>query len=115
MTICLNNIEIYAYHGLFEVERVVGQWYVVNLEIDYDFTAAAENDTIDGTIDYSVLNDIIRTEMSKPSKLIEHVANRIAQKTLEEFPDIESGTLSVAKKHPPVKGKMESVEVVIEL
>ncbi len=114
-TICLNNIEIYAYHGVFEVEQKVGQWYTVNLEIDVDLTEAALNDELRGTIDYSKLNDIIREEMSIKSKLIEHVANRIANRVLETFPDIESGTLSVAKKNPPVKGEMESVEIVIEL
>ena len=114
-TICLNNIDIYAYHGVFEVEQKVGQWYTVNLEIDVDFSEAALNDELRGTIDYSKLNDIIREEMGIKSKLIEHVANRIANRVLETFPDIESGTLSVAKKNPPVKGEMESVEIVIEL
>lgn len=114
-TICLNNIEIYAYHGVFEVEQKVGQWYIVNLEIDVDFSEAAMNDDLNGTVDYSKLNDIIREEMAVKSKLIEHVANRMATKILDEFPDIESGTLSIAKQNPPVQGEMESFEVVIEL
>ena len=114
-TICLNNIEVYAYHGVFEVEQKVGQWYIVNLEIDVDFSEAALNDNLNGTIDYSMLNHIIREEMAIKSKLIEHVANRIANKILDTFPDIESGTLSVAKQNPPVRGEMESVEVVMEL
>lgn len=114
-TICLNNIKIFANHGVFEVEQKVGQWYLVNLEIDVDFSEAALNDDLTGTVDYSVLNQIIRDEMAIPSKLIEHVANRIATKILDTFPDIEEGTLSVAKLNPPVKGEMESVEVVIEL
>ncbi len=113
-TICLNNIEVYAYHGVFEVEQKVGQWYTVNLEIDVDFSEAALNDDLNGTVDYSHLNNIIRQEMAVKSKLIEHVANRIANKILDTYSDIESGTLSVAKQNPPVKGEMESVEVVIE-
>lgn len=114
-TICLNNIEVYAYHGVYEVEQKVGQWYTVNLEIDVDFSEAAMNDDINGTIDYAQLNNVIREEMAIKSKLIENVANRIANKILDQFPDIESGTLSVAKQNPPVQGDMESVEVVIEL
>lgn len=114
-TICLNNIEVYAYHGVFEVEQKVGQWYTINLEIDVDFSEAALNDDLNGTIDYSQLNNLIREEMAIKSKLIEHVANRIANRILDAFPDIESGTLSVAKQNPPVQGEMESVEVVIEL
>ncbi len=114
-TICLNNVEIYAYHGVFEVEQKVGQWYIVNLEIDVDFSEAAMNDDLKGTIDYSKLNDIIRKEMAVRSKLIENVAHRIANRILESFPNIEEGTLSLAKKNPPVTGEMESIEVVIEL
>lgn len=114
-TICLNNMEVYAYHGVFEVEQKVGQWYTVNLEIDVDFSEAAINDDLKGTIDYSKLNEIIRKEMTVKSRLIEHVAHRIANCVLETFPNIEGGTLSIAKKNPPVQGEMESVEVVIEL
>lgn len=115
MTICLNDIEVFAYHGVFEVEQKVGQWYKINLEMDVDFTEAAEKDDINGTIDYSAVNDLIRTEMATPSKLIEHAVTRIATALLNTFPQIEGGTLSLAKKNPPVTGKMESVEVVIEL
>ena len=89
--------------------------YKSDLEIDVDFSEAALNDDLNGTVDYSQLNKIIRAEMAIKSRLIEHVANRIATRILDEFPDIESGTLSVAKQNPPVQGEMESVEVVIEL
>ena len=53
--------------------------------------------------------------MAIKSKLIEHVAHRIANCVLETFSNIEGGTLSIAKKNPPVQGEIESVEVVIEL
>ena len=56
-----------------------------------------------------------KDKISIKSKLIEHVAHRIANCILETFPNIEGGTLSIAKKNPPVQGEMESVEVVIEL
>jgi dihydroneopterin aldolase len=113
-TICLNNIKVYAKHGVFEVEQKVGQWYLINLEIDVDFSEAAMNDDLNGTIDYSELNRIVREEMAISSKLIEHVANRTANKILDTFPQIEEGSISIAKLNPPVDGEMESVEVVLE-
>ncbi len=113
-TICLNNIKVFAKHGVFEVEQKVGQWYLVNLEIDIDFSEAAIKDDLNGTIDYSVLNKLIREEMAIPSKLIEHVANRIANKIIDTFPDIEEGSISISKLNPPVDGEMENVEIVLE-
>ena len=113
-TICLNNIRVHTKHGVFEVEQAVGQWYLINLEIDVDFSEAAMNDDLNGTIDYSELNRIVREEMAIPSKLIEHVAHRTANKILDTFPQIEEGSISIAKLNPPVDGEMESVEVVLE-
>lgn len=113
-TICLNNIKVYGYHGVLEVEQKVGQWYLINLEIDVDFSDAALEDDINGTVDYAQLNQLIRSEMEISSKLIEHVASRIVNRIVDEFPQIEEGSLSVAKLNPPVEGEMESVEVIIE-
>ena len=100
-TICLNNIEIYAYHGVFEVEQKVGQWYTVNLEIDVDFSEAALNDDLNGTIDYAQLNNIIREEMAINSKLIEHVANRIA--TSKNFFIVQTSMLLTGSQNFPVR------------
>ena len=113
-TICLNNIKVFAHHGIYEVEQKVGQWYLVNIELDTDFTAAAQDDDLEGTVDYSVINQIVLDQMAISSKLIEHVAARIAEKILDTFPEIEEGSVGISKLNPPVKGTMESVEVVFD-
>lgn len=40
----LNGLEVYAYHGVHEVEQLVGQWYEVNLSLTTDFCQAEEKD-----------------------------------------------------------------------
>lgn len=107
----LENIKVYAYQGVFDVEQLVGQWYDVSVEINYDFTLAAETDELDGTIDYSKINDLVRLEMQTSSKLIEHVAGRIAKKIKDQFPPIESGKVTIKKLTPPVKGSLKCVTI----
>jgi dihydroneopterin aldolase len=54
--------------------------------------------------------------MAEPSQLLEHVAGRIGQCVLEEFPQITALTVSVTKCNPPMGAdcKGASVELRIE-
>ena len=44
--IYLKNARFHAYHGVLPQERTVGNNYVVNLVVDYDFTDAMETDEL---------------------------------------------------------------------
>jgi dihydroneopterin aldolase len=107
----INDLRVYAFHGVHEVEQVVGQWYVVNLSLSVDFDLAERNDDIFGTIDYSVVNDLVLTEMKIKSKLIEHVAGRIKNAIQQQFPSINTGKITVSKENPPVIGSLKTVSV----
>ncbi len=112
-TISLEDIKVFAYHGLFDVEQKVGQWYVINVDLDYDFKDAIASDDLTGTIDYSKVNEIVLQEMSVSSKLIEHVAGRISKKIKTTYPSIQKGKMSIQKLNPPVKGVVKSVKVAL--
>lgn len=108
------DLRIYAYHGVHELESIVGQWYIVNLELRGDFTAAKSTDNLQGTIDYVVVVEVVKDEMAIPSKLIEHVAQRIASKLKSSFSLLKNGKIEIIKEQPPVKG-VGSVGVVVEV
>ena len=42
--IFLKNIRFHAYHGVLEQENTVGNDYLVNLSLEYDFTRAMQTD-----------------------------------------------------------------------
>ncbi|MFT6747202.1 MAG: dihydroneopterin aldolase [Glaciecola sp.] len=107
----LNGLEVYAFHGVHDIEQTVGQWYEVNLSLTVDFKKAEQNDELSGTVDYSIINDLVLAEMKIKSKLIEHVAGRIKRKIQSQFPLIKSGTISISKLNPPVKGMLDEVVV----
>ena len=110
-TILLEDIKVFAYHGLFDVERKVGQWYLVNISLEYDFNLAITSDEINATLDYTKINEIVLQEMAISSKLVEHVIGRISAKIRKLYPDIQKGKLSIQKLNPPVKGTVKCVKI----
>ncbi len=109
--ISLRGINIFAYHGVHEEERKNGNNFRVDISVTTDFSTGAENDDLNGTIDYEKLYYIISREMAVPSKLIEHVGNRIAEMTIAEFTEVENVEVVVSKLNPPLHGECESATV----
>ena len=107
-------MKIYAYHGVHEIEHRVGQWYTINLELNGDYSLAKASDDLHGTIDYAAVTELIQAEMAIPAKLIEHVAQRIADRLRALFPLLKNGNIEVVKENPPVKG-VGRVSVVVEI
>jgi len=107
--VILKNIRIYAFHGCMEEEEKIGSDYIVNLEVDAPMEMASRTDELEDAVDYVSLNDIVKEEMSVRSKLLEHVAQRIVDKIMGQFEEVESVVVSVAKQNPPIGGDMEEV------
>lgn len=105
----LNNIRCYAYHGCLTEEAAIGSDYRVDLWVKTDFTKATQTDKLSDTIDYVKLNKLVKTEMGIRSQLLEHVAQRIIDKALEEFPELTEIGVGVSKINPPLGGDVESV------
>lgn len=111
----LTGMEFKAFHGCLESERTEGNRFGVDVEYDYDLSAAAMSDDIADAVDYSMIYDIVRREMEIPSNLLENVAYRISVAVRKTFPSITSGRVTVTKYNPPVGGKTESSSVTIDL
>lgn len=113
-TIILEKLNFHSYHGVFEEETKIGGKFEVNLVIKTDFTEAADFDELSGTVDYSKVYEIVKTEMAVPSKLIEHVGGRIHKKLRDTFSEIEFISLKICKLNPPILGEIGAVCIVIE-
>ncbi len=110
-TITLENIRLYAYHGCLVEETLIGSDYRVDVEVEARLEKAAISDDLGDTADYVTIHRIVKEEMKIPSKLLEHVARRIALRTLEEIPMVQGGNVKVAKINPPIGGDVASVSV----
>lgn len=113
--IYLRNVRFHAFHGVLPQERIVGNDYLVNLVLDYDFSSAMKTDNLEGTLNYAEVYQKVREEMAVPSKLLEHVAGRIAHRLFSDFPEIQKLQLSITKVNPPMGADSDGagVEVVL--
>lgn len=112
--IFLDDVKIYAYHGVLPEENIIGTYYILNLEIHTDLWKAAESDDLNDTISYADINEIIHNEMKIKSKLLEHVAGRIISKIQEKFSEISYVRLKITKTAPPMKGEMKGASIELE-
>ena len=113
--IYLRNVRFHAFHGVLPQEGIVGNDYLVNLVLDYDFSSAMKTDNLEGTLNYAEVYQKVREEMATPSKLLEHVASRIAHRLFSDFPEIQKLQLSITKVNPPMGADSDGagVEVVL--
>lgn len=113
--IYLRNVRFHAFHGVLPQEGIVGNDYLVNLVLDYDFSSAMKTDDLQGTLNYAEVYQKVREEMAVPSKLLEYVAGRIGHRLFSDFPEIQKLQLSITKVNPPMGADSDGagVEVVL--
>lgn len=112
-TIKVEGIKLKAYHGCLPEEERNGQEYIVDVTASGDFNKAVNSDELKDTVDYCVVYDIVKMEMSVRSKLIEHVCGRILKSLKAAYPDCDF-SVAVIKPAPPVNGDIKQAVVILE-
>lgn len=111
----IDNLEVYAYHGVYDEEKEKGQYFYVNAELYTNTRKAGMNDDLDASTNYGTVCDFIHDFMTKYTyDLIETVAEQLAQALLLEFKLVKSVLLEIRKPHAPIEKEFESVSVEIE-
>jgi dihydroneopterin aldolase len=113
-TIYLENIQLFSHHGCLEEETIIGSDYRVDLWVDSSLEQAAKSDALEDTVDYVYLNRVVEEEMAVPSKLLEHVGQRIIDRVIKESERVEKIKISIAKINPPIGGHVASVSVIMK-
>jgi dihydroneopterin aldolase len=96
-------------------ERLVGGDFVVDLRVGYPLESAMHSDEVADTLDYARLYTLVEHEMQQTSKLLEHVAGRIAEAIEKNFPMVTSIDLTVTKQNPPMGADCHGAAVEIHL
>jgi len=111
--ITLEGLEFHAFHGVYPHERKSGNWFEVDISVEADFTSAAKCDDLSGTVNYEELYSIVKSEMERPSKLLETVAEKIVQDVFSTLPTVLLIELTISKINPPIGGKCKKASVCV--
>lgn len=114
-TIFINDIQLHAYHGVMPQEQLTGNDYLVSVSAQYPIDKAITTDDVQHTLNYAMVYDIVKEEMGISSKLVEHVAGRIAQHLMKQFADISAVQVRVTKLNPPMGAQCAGAGVEVEM
>ncbi len=109
--IYVNNAWFYSFHGCLHEESVIGAEYLVNIMVETNTDDAEKNDNLKSTIDYVDIYNAVKTEMDKPSKLLESVMERMITSIKGISSNITAVDVSIKKLSPPIGGNVDSVEL----
>ena len=108
----IDNLEIYAYHGVFESEKQAGQKFYVNAVLETDLKKAGRTDSLTDSTHYGEVCLQIKKSMTEKSyDLIERAAQKTVEDILLNFPLIQAVTLELRKPNAPIPMEFESVSV----
>ena len=107
----VENIRVFAYHGCLKEETKIGSDYRIDLEVEANLQTSAKTDMLSDTVDYVLLNRIIKEEMDTASHLLETVAKRILDRIFNEDKLVKKATLWVSKLNPPIGGDVQRVTI----
>lgn len=106
-------MEFRAPHGCYDLEKVVGNRYNVDLRMEVEIGDAPVSDELLKSVNYLAVYEQVAEEIQVPSNILENVAWRILERIHSAFPQIVSSTVKVSKLAPPLGGKVERVSVTL--
>ena len=113
--ITIQNLEVFANHGVFPEENRLGQKFLVSAELLCDTRKAGRGDVLKHSIHYGLVAEEITAYMkAHTKKLIEAAAEELAEHLLLTFPLMRGVVLEVKKPWAPGGLPLETVSVKIE-
>jgi dihydroneopterin aldolase len=99
--VSIEDIRIFAFHGLYTEERILGNWYTLDVMVESE-TQPNFSDDIANTIDYSQIYTICKQVMAVPVDLLETVSETIAKRIQAELSEEVAILVQISKENPPM-------------
>lgn len=110
----IENLEVYAGHGVFEEENAQGQPFFVNAVLYTNTREAGLQDDLNLSTHYGEVSRLINNFLKENTfQLIEAAAEHTAEQVLLNFPNIQSLDLEIRKPKAPVGLPFNSISVKI--
>jgi dihydroneopterin aldolase len=112
--ITLRGLRVFGYHGVLDAEREEGQEFIVDAVLWLDTAAAAATDDLELTANYAALAGRLAAIVAGPPvRLIETLAQRLAEAATAAEPRARQVEITVHKPHAPVGHRLDDVSVTI--
>ena len=110
----IRGLEIWAKHGVFPEENVLGQKFVISADLYTNTRSAGKSDDLTQSIHYGEVCQFMKTFMEEHTyQLIETVAEKLAEELLLVFEHLQGIRLEIAKPWAPVGLPLDTVSVEI--
>ena len=108
----IDNLVVFANHGVFHEEKVMGQRFMISLKLYSDISTAANTDAITQSINYAeVCEFVIDFTKTHRVKLIEKAAQDIAYALLDKYRLLQKVEVQVKKPWAPIGLPLDNVLV----
>ena len=109
------NLEVFANHGVYPEENVLGQKFVLDVFLYLDTSKAGQSDALDDSTNYGQVAAYLEQEMkSQNDKLLERIAERLARGVLKTYPLVRTVSMEVKKPWAPVMRHIDYASVKIQ-
>lgn len=112
--ITIQNLEIFANHGVYPEENVLGQKFVISAVLYTETRKAGQTDELSFSTNYGEVSHFMKKYVEGHTfKLIETVAENLAQEVLLSFPLIQKIDLEIKKPWAPIGLPLDTVSIQI--
>ncbi len=112
--ITIQNLEVFARHGVYPEENKLGQKFLVTAELYTDARKAGMSDDLSQSIDYGTVCRTVTEFLQKHTyQLIETAAEQLTRELLLHTAQLHAVTLELKKPWAPVGLPLETVSVKI--
>ncbi|MBO4337311.1 MAG: 2-amino-4-hydroxy-6-hydroxymethyldihydropteridine diphosphokinase [Lachnospiraceae bacterium] len=110
--ISIENVEIYAYHGVYKDETDKGQRFIFSARLYLDMGKCSRSDGILDTVHYGNVAEELSTFLTENVfALMETAVTRAAMHIMSEYPMLEGIELTLQKPDAPIELEFETVSV----
>lgn len=111
----ISNLEVFCHHGVYAEENTLGQKFLVSAVLYTNTRKAGRTDNLEYSIHYGeVCHDIKHIMEERNYKLLEAVAETIAERLLCKYTTLEAVRLEIKKPWAPIMLPIDTVSVVIQ-
>ena len=112
----IDNLEVFANHGLFEEENKLGQKFIFDIECELNYKKAMISDEMTDSISYADIAEVVvETATTNTFNLLERLAGEILKNIFTEFSQIKNIKLKINKPGAPIKYHFERCGVEVNV